>query len=110
MRAAGKRGYFTAWLSRAATRRSVHITHVNQPLGGEAGEQVEQIRFEPVGRDVVFGDQGVAQPGYPHGLLDQGPDARADGVDGVVDTGLELEDRDFAREVARHLSRSCDDD
>src|SRR5439155_25437322 len=78
MRAAGKRGYFTAWLSRAATRRtkaegssrrltraaktnspaaasncrsvrgsasslrSVHITHGNQPLGGDAGEQVEQ--------------------------------------------------------------------
>src|SRR5437763_13589501 len=38
----------------------------------------------PIWRDVVFGDQGVAQPGYPHGLLDQGPDARADGVDGEI--------------------------
>src|SRR5438094_10486091 len=93
----------------ASSLRSVRIPHLDQPLAGEPAEEVEQIRFEPLGGDVVFGEEGVAQGDDSRGLLEQRPDAGANAVEGVVEAGVELEDRGFAGEVARYLACSHDD-
>src|SRR2546422_268172 len=76
----------------------------------ERGEEIEQVGLEPVVSDVVLGEQLVPQGGDADGLLDEGPDARANPIEGVVDARLELEHRGFACEVAGNLASSRDDD
>src|SRR5438445_13142631 len=93
-----------------ASLGSISVAHVDQPLGREPGEEIEQVGLEPVGSDVVLGEQLVAQGGDADGLLDDDPDARTDPIEGVVDARLELEHRGFASEVAGNLASSRDDD
>src|SRR5437899_347043 len=79
------------------------MLHFDQLLGGEGLEQAEQVALAPRGRDVVLGEECVADLAHRTRALHERPDARSHGVEAVVHARRELQDRGLAAHVTGNL-------
>src|SRR3989454_312933 len=85
------------------------ISDLDQALGGQVAEEIEDIALAALGFDVVLAHDHVAEIRHQDRFPYQFPDTHSNLSQAVVHPGSQAENDGFAREIGRNLVPRRDD-